>query len=81
MPENSRQQVKAEFKQAIVDTGRTIIREGLTVSTFGNISVTHFAGLDEVDTIITDNGISEECRKILTDRGIELIIADQEDTN
>jgi L-fuculose-phosphate aldolase len=39
MPENSRQQVKAEFKQAIVDTGRTIIREGLTVSTWGNISI------------------------------------------
>jgi hypothetical protein len=56
MPENSRQQVKAEFKLAIVDAGRTIIREGLTVSTWGNI-------------------------KILTDRGIELIIADQEDTN
>ena len=53
MPENSRQQVKAEFKQAIVDTGRTVIRDG----------------------------ISEEYRQILTDRGIELIIADQEDTN
>ncbi len=39
MPENSRQQVKAEFKQAIFDAGRTIIREGLTVSTWGNVSI------------------------------------------
>ena len=44
---------------------------------FGKISITHFAGLDEVDTIITDEGIPQEYRSILEDRGIELIIADQ----
>ena len=48
---------------------------------FGKISVTHYAGLDEVDTIITDSGISEEYRSIIEDREIELIIADQDQTH
>jgi len=48
---------------------------------FGNISVTHFAGLDEIDTIVTDKGIPGDYRKILIDQGIELIIADQDDAN
>jgi L-fuculose-phosphate aldolase len=39
MPENLEQQVKVELKQAIVDTGRTMIREGLTVGTWGNVSL------------------------------------------
>lgn len=39
MQENLRQQVKAELKQAIADTGRIMIREGLTVGTWGNVSL------------------------------------------
>ncbi|MEW5961055.1 MAG: class II aldolase/adducin family protein [Chloroflexota bacterium] len=32
-------QVKPELKQAIVDTGRLMIRQGLTVGTWGNVSL------------------------------------------
>lgn len=71
---------EADIKREMIHSARQIVL--VTDSTkFGKISVTHFAGLDEVDTIITDNGISEEYREILEDRGIELIIADQDDTN
>lgn len=71
---------EADTKREMIHSARQIVL--VTDSTkFGKISVTHFAGLDEVDTIITDNGISEEYREILEDRGIELIIADQDDTN
>ena len=71
---------EADIKREMIRSARQIVL--VTDSTkFGKISVTHFAGLDEVDTIVTDNGISEEYRKILVDRDIELIIADQDDTN
>ncbi len=71
---------EADIKREMIRSARQIVL--VTDSTkFGKISVTHFAGLDEVDTIVTDNGISEEYRKVLGDRGIELIIADYEDTN
>lgn len=71
---------EADIKREMIRSARQIVL--VTDSTkFGNISVTHFAGLDQIDMIITDNGISEECRKIIADRGIEIIIADQGDTN
>lgn len=68
---------EADIKREMIQSARQIVL--VTDSTkFGEISVTHFAGLDEVDTIVTDNGLSKEHRKILEDRDIELIIADQE---
>ena len=67
---------EADIKREMIRSARRIIL--VTDSTkFGKISITHFAGLDEVDTIITDEGIPQEYRSILEDRGIELIIADQ----
>jgi DeoR family deoxyribose operon repressor len=67
---------EADIKREMIRSARRIIL--VTDSTkFGKISITHFAGLDEVDTIITDEGIPKEYRRILEDRGIELIIADQ----
>ncbi len=70
---------EADIKREMIRVARQIIL--VTDSTkFGKISVTHFAGLDEVHTIITDNGISEEYRQILIDRGIELIIATRSDS-
>lgn len=67
---------EAAIKREMIRSARHIIL--VTDSTkFGNISVTHFAELDVIETIITDNGLPDEYRKILTDRGIELIIADQ----
>ena len=69
---------EADIKREMIRSARHIIL--VTDSTkFGKISVTHFAGLDEIDTIITDDGIPEEYRKILADRGIELLIANQSD--
>jgi DeoR family deoxyribose operon repressor len=68
---------EADIKREMIHAARQIVL--VTDSTkFGKISVTHFAGLDEIDTIITDDGIPEEHRNILAERGIELIIADQE---
>jgi DeoR family deoxyribose operon repressor len=71
---------EADIKREMIHSARQIVL--VTDSTkFGKISVTHFAGLDQVDTIITDAGITAENRNILTDRGIELIIADQDTTS
>ncbi len=68
---------EAAIKREMIRSARHIIL--VTDSTkFGNISVTHFAELSEVDTIITDSGLPKEYRQILVDRGIELIIADQD---
>ena len=70
---------EADIKREMIRSARKIIL--VTDSTkFGKISITHFAGLDEIDTIVTDEGIPEGYRKILADRGIELIIAAQGDS-
>ncbi len=69
---------EADIKREMIRSARQIIL--VTDSTkFGKISVTHFAGLDDVDTVITDDGIPEEYREILADRGIELLIANRSD--
>ena len=71
---------EADIKREMIRSARQIIL--VTDSTkFGKISITHFAGLDQVDMVITDQGISEEYREILSNRGIALIIADEEETN
>jgi len=44
-------------------------------SKFDKVSISYFAGLDEVHTVITDDGICENYRKILKQYDIELIIA------
>ena len=68
---------EADIKREMIRSARQIIL--VTDSTkFGKISITHFAGLDEIDTIITDDGIPDEYRDILAERDIELIIADQQ---
>jgi DeoR family transcriptional regulator, deoxyribose operon repressor len=68
---------EADIKREMIRSARQIVL--VTDSTkFGKISVTHFAGLDEIDTIITDDGIPEEYREVLVERSIQLIIADHE---
>jgi DeoR family deoxyribose operon repressor len=70
---------EADIKREMIRSARQIVL--VTDSTkIGKISVTYFAGLDEIDIIITDHGISEKYRKIIVDLGIELIIADQDDS-
>lgn len=66
---------EAVIKREMIRSARHIILVADSTK-FGVISVTHFADLDGIDTIITDDGLSEKYRKILLDRGIELIIAD-----
>ncbi len=70
---------EAAIKREMIRSARHIILVADSTK-FVYISVTHFANLEEIDTIITDDGLSEAYRKILVDRGIELIIADQDDS-
>lgn len=44
-------------------------------SKFGTVKSSHFADLDIFDTIITDDGISDEWKEIIHNKGIKLIIA------
>jgi len=70
---------EAAIKREMIRSAKHIILVADSTK-FGNISVTHFAELADIDTIITDDGLSKEYRNILVDRGIELLIADQEDS-
>ena len=66
---------EAAIKREIIRSARRKILVADSTK-FGYISVTHFAELDDIDAIITDDGLSMDYRKILVDRGIELIIAE-----
>lgn len=71
---------EAEIKREMIRSAREIVLVADSTK-FGQISVTHFAGLDQVDLIITDNGISDECREILSNQDIQLMIADEDEIN
>ena len=71
---------EAAIKREMIRSARQIILVADSTK-FGKISVTHFAELDAIHTIITDDGLSDEYRRIIVDRGIELIIAYQEDSH
>jgi len=43
-------------------------------SKFGKVRSAYFCNLDEIDDVVTDDGLSEEWRKTLTDMGIRLHI-------
>ena len=43
-------------------------------SKFGQHGFGRIATLDDVDIIITDDGVSQEMRKIVEDAGVELIV-------
>lgn len=45
-------------------------------SKFGRVALHRIAGLDEIDTVITDPGIGDEYREGLARLGIEVILAD-----
>ncbi|NPV40529.1 MAG: DeoR/GlpR transcriptional regulator [Anaerolineae bacterium] len=66
---------EAAIKREMINSARQIILV-TDSSKFGEINVVHFADLDKIDMIITDQGISEEYRRLFMDREIELIIAD-----
>jgi len=70
---------EAVIKREMIHSAKHIILVADSTK-FGKISVTHFANLDDVDTIITDDGISKEYRQIILNRGIELIIANHDES-
>lgn len=61
-------------KQAIINSS---LEKILLVdsSKFGVVKSAYFADLDDFDTIITDDGISNEWKEIIHTKGIKLIIA------
>jgi len=65
---------EAIIKREMIRSAKRIILVADSTK-FGKISVNHFAELEDIDTVITDNGISNDYRQILMDRGVELIIA------
>jgi DeoR family deoxyribose operon repressor len=69
---------EAAIKREMIRSAKHIILVADSTK-FGNISVTHFADLADIDMIITDDGLSQAYRKIIRDRGIELLIAGQDD--
>ncbi|MCD6122390.1 MAG: DeoR/GlpR transcriptional regulator [Spirochaetales bacterium] len=66
---------EADIKRAMVKSAQKVILVADS-SKFGKVSTINFATLDEVHTIITDNGINEDMKSSIIERGIELIIAD-----
>jgi DeoR family deoxyribose operon repressor len=66
---------EAEAKKAIIESSKQIVL-AVDSTKFGKVSTSYFTDLDRVNTIITDNGISDRYRKIIDQRGIELVIAD-----
>lgn len=70
---------EAAIKREMIRSSREII---LVVDStkFGQISVAHFAELEDIHTIITDDGIPEEYRQIFLDHKKELIIASRDES-
>lgn len=66
---------EADIKRAMVESAKKVILVADS-SKFGKVSTINFAMLDEIHTIITDNGITTDMRNSIMERGIELIIAD-----
>jgi DeoR family transcriptional regulator, deoxyribose operon repressor len=67
---------EADIKKLMMQSARQII---LVVDStkFGKSSVSHFGELDQVSMVITDAGVRDEDRAMLSDKGIELVIAEQ----
>ena len=69
-----RNNYERETKRAIIESSAEKILLADS-SKFGTIRSTHFAELDDFDTVITDEGIPQEYRAAIAERGIELILA------
>jgi DeoR family deoxyribose operon repressor len=64
---------EADIKKAMITSAKQRILV-VDSSKFGKVSITFFANLDDINIIITDEGISEEYKKIIKSRDIELYI-------
>ena len=62
-----------DSKRAIIESSasRVLLTDS---SKFGAVKANHFAELDEINIIVTDDGISEDWRTLLHDIGIRLKI-------
>lgn len=64
-----------------IEAKKTILKNSLEVillvdsSKFGQVKSAYFCDLDQVDTIITDDGITDEWKEIIEEMNIKLIIA------
>lgn len=65
---------EAEIKKQMMKSARKVILV-CDSTKFAKISVTCFADLEEIDTVVTDDGIPNGYREALEGRGIELLIA------
>ena len=64
----------AEVKQALLNSSRQIIL-CMDSSKIGRAYLARFAPLDVIDTLITDNGISDESREAIEQQHIQVITA------
>jgi len=64
---------EADIKKAMIASAKQRILV-VDSSKFGKVSITFFANLDDINIIITDEGISEEYKKIIKSKDIELYI-------
>ena len=66
---------EADMKKLMIQSAKQII---LVVDStkFGRTSISHFADLDQINTVVTDTGIRQEDAAMLRERGIELIVAE-----
>jgi DeoR family fructose operon transcriptional repressor len=65
---------EAATKRALVAAARRVVVL-VDSSKLGAESAVRFAGLDDVDCVVTDDGISDEDRELLESRGIEVVVA------
>lgn len=64
---------EADTKKAIIASAKQVILVADS-SKFGKISITYFASLHDVNTIVTDEGLSADYRDAIQALGIELFI-------
>lgn len=64
---------EASLNQVMIEISREVVIV-MDSSKFMRKSLAHICGLDKIDTIITDNGISQDERKRLEDAGIKMVV-------
>lgn len=62
-----------EVKQAMMASGSQKILL-VDSSKFGDVQRCHFANLENFDTIVTDDGINDDFKQLVEEKGVELII-------
>ena len=64
---------EADIKKALIASAKRVVL--VTDSTkFGKVSITYFTSIQNLDVVVTDEGIPDEYRNFFVEQGIELII-------